>query len=163
MSEGSANPLVDRVLTPVLSYRPVSWFYVHAAPHLDRGVMRLSGGRLTMSGRRQVGFLHVKGAKSGLARVTPLMYTRDGDRLLLIASRGGDSKHPAWYRNLVANPDVRFTIGGDEHAYRARELQGEERDRAWKLAVHRYRGYAVYQRRAGGRRIPVMLLEPGDG
>jgi deazaflavin-dependent oxidoreductase (nitroreductase family) len=163
MSEERRNPLVDRFFTPIASSKPASWFFVNVAPHLDRGLLRLSGGRLTMSGRRMVGFLHVKGAKSGLARVTPLMYTRDGDRLLLIASRGGDSKHPAWYRNLVANPDVRFTIGGDEHAYRARELQGEERDRAWKLAVHRYGGYAVYQRRAGGRRIPVMALERGDG
>jgi deazaflavin-dependent oxidoreductase (nitroreductase family) len=163
MSDGSSNPLVDRVFTPIASSKPASWFFVNVAPHLDRGLLRLSGGRLTMSGRRMVGFLHVKGAKSGLERVTPLMYTRDADRVLLIASRGGDSKHPAWYRNLVANPGVRFSIGGDEQAYRARELEGEERERAWKLAVRRYGGYAVYQRRAAGRRIPVMLLEPDDG
>ena len=163
MSEERRNPLVDRFFTPIASSKPASWFFVNVAPHLDRGLLRLSGGRLTMSGRRMVGFLHVKGAKSGLARVTPLMYTRDGDRLLLIASRGGDSKHPAWYRNVVANPDVRFTIGGVQHAYRARELEGEERERCWGLAVRRYGGYAVYQRRAGDRRIPVMVLEPGDG
>jgi deazaflavin-dependent oxidoreductase (nitroreductase family) len=163
MSEEGNSRLVDRVLTPIVSSRPASWFFVNVAPHLDRGVMRLSGGRLTMSGRRQVGFLHVKGAKSGLERVTPLMYTLDGEKIILIASRGGDSKHPAWYRNLVANPEVRFTIGGDQDAYRARELEGQERERCWELAVRRYGGYAVYQRRAGGRRIPVMVLEPGDG
>jgi deazaflavin-dependent oxidoreductase (nitroreductase family) len=162
MSGEGSNPLVDRIITPISSSRPGSWFFVNVAPHLDRGLLRLSGGRLTMSGRRMVGFLHVKGAKSGLDRVTPLMYTRDGDRVLLIASRGGDSKHPAWYRNIVANPDVRFSIGGDERAYRARELQGEERERCWELAVRRYGGYAVYQRRAGGRRIPVLTLEPRD-
>jgi deazaflavin-dependent oxidoreductase (nitroreductase family) len=160
MSEGSGNALLDGVITPILSSRPVSWFYVHVAPHLDRGMLRLSGGRLTMSGRRMVGFLHVKGAKSGVERVTPLVYTRDGERIVLIASRGGDSRHPAWYRNVVANPDVRFAIGGDERAYRARELLSEERDRAWELAVRRYGGYAVYQRRAGDRRIPVLMLEP---
>ncbi len=162
MSEEGSSPLVDRVFTSIVSSRPMSWFYVNVAPHLDRGMLRLSGGRLTMSGRRMVGFLNVRGAKSGLERVTPLVYTRDGERILLVASRGGDRKHPAWHRNIVANPDVRFTIGGDEHAYRARELEGEERERAWELAVRRYGGYAVYQRRAGDRRIPVLMLEPRE-
>jgi deazaflavin-dependent oxidoreductase (nitroreductase family) len=162
MSDEDETGLADRLFTAVASSKPVSWFYVNVGPHLDRAVLRLSGGRLTMSGRRTVGFLYVKGAKSGVERVTPLMYTRDGERIVVIASRGGDSKHPAWYRNVVANPDVRFEIGGDGHAYHARELEGEERERAWKLAVRRYGGYAVYQRRAGERRIPVLMLEPSE-
>jgi deazaflavin-dependent oxidoreductase (nitroreductase family) len=160
LRERSGNFLVDRVITPLVSSRPGSWFYVNVAPHLDRGVMRLSGGRLTMSGRRYVGFLNATGAKSGVERVTPLVYTPDEERLVLVASRGGDRRHPAWYHNVIANPDVHFTIGGKERAYRARELDGEERTRAWKLAVRRYPGYAVYQDRAGGRRIPVLMLEP---
>ena len=141
----------------------MSWFYVNVAPSLDRALLRLTGGRLTTGGRHRVGFLRVKGARSGIERVTPLVYTLDGARIVLVASRGGDSKHPAWYRNLVANPEVRFSIDGDERAYRARELEGEERERAWRLAVRRYGGYAVYQRRAGARQIPVMALEPRDG
>jgi deazaflavin-dependent oxidoreductase (nitroreductase family) len=160
MSEHESNSRIDRILTPIASSRPVSWFYVNVAPHLDRALLRLNGGRFTISGRHRVGFLKVTGAKSGLLRTTPLVYTRDGDRLLLVASRGGDVKHPAWYRNVVANPEVSFSIEGEERAYRARELDGEERERAWKLVVRRYAGYATYQQRAGGRRIPVIALEP---
>jgi deazaflavin-dependent oxidoreductase (nitroreductase family) len=160
VSDEGRHPLEKYVITPIVSTRPGSWFYVNIAPHLDRGLLRLSGGRLTMSGRRMVGFLRVKGAKSGIERMTPLVYARDGERIVLVASRGGDIKHPAWYRNVIANPNVRFEIGGEERAYRARELEGEERDRCWKLALRKYGGYAVYQRRAGEREIPVLMLEP---
>jgi deazaflavin-dependent oxidoreductase (nitroreductase family) len=155
-----SNPRVDRILTPIAASRPVSWFYVNVAPALDRALLRLTGGRFTTGGRHRVGFLRVKGAKTGRERVTPLVYTRDGDKIVLVASRGGDTRHPAWYRNLIANPEVRFSIEGEERAYRARELEGVERERAWQLAVRRYGGYATYQRRAGERRIPVMVLEP---
>jgi deazaflavin-dependent oxidoreductase (nitroreductase family) len=162
MSDEGSNRLVDRIITPIASSKPGSWFYVNVAPSLDRALLRLTGGRWTTGGRHRVGFLRVKGAKSGLERVTPLVYTRDGEKIVLVASRGGDVKHPAWYRNLVANPDVRFSIDGDEHAYRARELDGPEREHAWMLAVRRYGGYAIYQRRAGERRIPVLALERRD-
>lgn len=163
MSGEGSNPIVDRVVARVASTRPVAWFYVNIAPPLDRALLRLTGGRITTGGRHRVGFLRVKGAKSGLERVTPLVYTLDGERIILVASRGGDVKHPAWFRNLIANPVVRFSIDGDECAYRCRELDGQERERAWELAVKRYGGYAVYQRRAGERRIPVLVLEPRDG
>jgi deazaflavin-dependent oxidoreductase (nitroreductase family) len=162
MSGEGSNPRIDRILTPIASSRPVSWFYVNVAPAIDRALLRLTGGRLTTGGRRRVGFLRVKGSKTGLERVTPLVYTLDGEKIVLVASRGGDSRHPSWYRNLVANPEVSFSIDGNERTYRARELEGPQRERAWQLAVRRYGGYAVYQRRAGERRIPVMLLEPRD-
>jgi deazaflavin-dependent oxidoreductase (nitroreductase family) len=160
MSGERSNRHVDRVLTPIASSRPVSWFYVNVAPSIDRALLRLTGGRFTTGGRRRVGFLRVKGSRTGLERVTPLVYTLDGENIVLVASRGGDSRHPGWYRNLIANPEVGFSIDGNERAYRARELEGQDRERAWQLAVDRYAGYAVYQRRAGDRRIPVMLLEP---
>jgi len=163
MPPRESNKVVDRILTPLVASRPGSWFYVNVAPHIDRGLLRLTGGRFTTGGRRRVGFLRVKGAKSGVERVTPLVYTRDGGKLFLVASRGGDVKHPAWYRNVSANPDVRFSIDGDERPYRARELQGPERDRAWEMAVRRYRGYATYKVRAGARTIPVIELAPRGG
>ncbi len=165
MTAEPRRPLLERALIPLVSSRPGSWFYVHVAPHLDRGLMRLSRGRLTTAGRDRVGLLKVRGARSGIERHTPLVFTRDGDRLLLVASRGGDVRHPAWYRNLVANPDVSFAIDGDERRarpYRARTATAEERPRMWDLAVRRYPGYAVYARRAGDREIPVMVLEPSE-
>jgi len=156
------RPLPERLAISLVSSRPGSWFYVNVAPHLDRGLMRLSGGRLTTAGRR-IGLLKVKGAKTGIERHTPLVYTRDGDNLLLVASRGGDVRHPAWYRNVVANPEVSFAIGRSERAYRARTASADERPRLWSLVNRTYPGYAVYQRRAGAREIPILVLEPvGD-
>src|SRR5438093_9684490 len=89
-----SNPRVDRILTPIAASRPVSWFYVHVAPALDRALLRLTGGRFTTGGRHRVGFLRVKGAKTGRERITPLVYTHDGEKIVLVASRGGDTRHP---------------------------------------------------------------------
>ena len=153
------RPLHERLAIPLISSRPGAWFYVHVAPHLDRALLRLTGGRLTTAGRGRVGYLKVRGARTGAERTTPLAWTRDGERLLLVASRGGDVKHPAWYRNLVANPEVAFSIDGAERAYRARTATPAERPRMWELVNRRYPGYAVYQRRSGGREIPIVVLE----
>jgi deazaflavin-dependent oxidoreductase (nitroreductase family) len=154
------RPLYERLAIPLVASRAGSWFYVNVAPHLDRGMLRLTGGRLTTAGRGRVGFLVGRGARSGLERTTPLVWTRDGEDVLLVASRGGDTKHPAWYLNLVANPEVRFSIDGSEREYRARTASAEERPRLWELVNRRYPGYAVYQRRSGDREIPVVVLEP---
>jgi deazaflavin-dependent oxidoreductase (nitroreductase family) len=154
------RPLYERIAVPLVSSRPGSWFYVNVAPHLDRGLLRLTNGRWTTAGRRRVGFLKVRGARTGRERVTPLVWTVDGDKVLLVASRGGDIKHPAWYRNVVANPDVRFSADGVERSYRARDATADERPRMWELVNRRYPGYAVYQRRAGAREIPIVVLEP---
>jgi deazaflavin-dependent oxidoreductase (nitroreductase family) len=153
------RPLYERVAVPLVASRPGAWFFVNVAPYLDRGLLRLTKGRWTTAGRGRVGFLKVRGARTGAERVTPLVWTRDGDNLVLVASRGGDVKHPAWYRNVVANPDVRFSLDGVERPYRARIATAEERPRLWELANRRYPGYAVYQRRAGSREIPLVVLE----
>jgi deazaflavin-dependent oxidoreductase (nitroreductase family) len=152
----------ERVAIPIVASRPGSWFYINVAPRLDRALLRLTDGRWTTAGRGRVGFLKVRGARSGAERVTPLLWTRDGSNLLLVASRGGDVKHPAWYLNVVANPEVRFSADGVERSYRARTATAAERPRMWELVNHRYPGYAVYQRRAGSREIPIVVLEPPD-
>jgi len=152
--------LYERVAVPLVASRPGSWFYVNVAPYLDRALLRATDGRWTTAGRGRVGFLKVRGARSGAERVTPLVWTADGVDVLLVASRGGDVKHPAWYRNVVANPDVRFSKDGDERAYRARTATADERPRMWELVNRRYPGYDVYQRRAGTREIPIVVLEP---
>jgi deazaflavin-dependent oxidoreductase (nitroreductase family) len=154
----------ERIAEPLVASRAGAWWFVNVAPFIDRPLLRLSGGRLTSAGFGRVGLLRVRGAKSGTLRETPLVYTRDGDDLLLVASRGGDVKHPAWYRNLVANPQLSFAIDGDERSYTARTVaDGPERTRAWRLVCDRYSGYVVYQRRAGARVIPVVRLEPRAG
>ena len=98
------------------------------------------------------------GAKSGKRRTSPLLYTKDGDDLVIIASKGGNPKHPAWYHNLRANPDTEVQIGGERRRVHARTAEGEERERLWNKAVAQYGGYAGYQKRTK-RQIPVVVLE----
>ncbi len=160
MTESRRKPLAERLAEPIAASRPGAFFYVNLAPPIDRRLMKWTGGRVTTGGFGRVGMLRVKGARSGIVRHTPLVYTRDAADVLLVASRGGDVKHPAWYRNVVANPDVGFAIDGDERPYKARTATAEERPRLWDLVVRRYGGYAAYQRRAGDRVIPVVVLEP---
>ena len=160
MAGSQGSTLFKRIATPIASSRPGAWFFVNVAPYIDRPLMRLTGGRVTTGGFGRVGMLKVKGAKSGVERQTPLVYTRDGDKVLLVASRGGDVKHPAWYRNVVANPEVVFSIDGDDRSYQARDASAAERPRLWELVNRTYAGYAAYQRRAGNRQIPVVVLEP---
>lgn len=138
-----------------------AWYFINVAMRLDRVLLPLSGGRLSMGFGQQVGLLETTGAKSGERRSIPLLYLRDGNHVVLIASKGGSTKNPAWYWNLKANPDVRFLgPGGISGDYLAREAEGDERSRLWAEAVDYYHGFAKYQGRTDGRRIPVVVLEP---
>ncbi len=138
-----------------------AWYFINVAMSLDRVLLPVSGGRLSMGFGQQVGLLETIGAKSGERRSTPLLYLRDGNHVVLIASKGGSVKHPAWYWNLKANPQVRFLgPGGLTGDYVAREAEGDERSRLWAEAVDYYDGFASYQGRTDGRRIPVVVLEP---
>ena len=140
--------------------KPGSWFYVHVATPLDRVLLRRSRGRVHMTMGQQVGLLETVGAHSGERRQTPLLYLRDGERVVLIASKGGAPHHPSWLHNLRADPRVRFTApDGLTGEYVAREAVGDERDRLWDEAVDYYAGYATYDERAGSRVIPVVVLE----
>jgi deazaflavin-dependent oxidoreductase (nitroreductase family) len=106
------------------------------------------------------------GARSGKRRTTPLIYTRDppsrgagGGNVVLVASKGGHPKNPAWFHNLMANPDTTIQIGSKRLAVHARIADPEEHKRLWPKVVEVYGGYAVYQRRTE-REIPVVVLEP---
>jgi deazaflavin-dependent oxidoreductase (nitroreductase family) len=102
--------------------------------------------------------LTTTGAKSGKTRLNPLVYTRDGDRYVVIASKGGAPTNPDWYHNLVANPDVTLELGGERFGARATEAEGDERDRLYAAQAAIMPGFAEYQRRTT-RRIPVIILE----
>jgi F420H(2)-dependent quinone reductase len=143
------------------SSKPGAWYFINVAMRLDRVLLPLSGGRLSMGFGQQVGLLESIGAKSGERRRIPLLYLRDGNHVVLIASKGGSTKNPAWYFNVKANPQVRFLApGGITGDYVAREADGDERARLWAEAVDYYDGFATYQGRTDGRRIPVVVLEP---
>jgi len=86
--------------------------------------------------------LHSRGARTGAERVSPMMYLRDGDRYLVFASKGGAPDNPAWYHNLMANPDAEIEVGDDTLAVRAEELKGAERDEKYARQAELYPGFA---------------------
>ena len=108
----------------------------------------------------QVVVLTARGAKSGESRTTPLAALFDGDKVVLIASDFGSPRHPAWYYNLRANPEVKVSVYGKEGDYKAYEAMGDERESYWQMAVASYPGYEKYAQQAGERTIPVMVLTP---
>ena len=142
--------------------RPVTWFLVNIGNKVDPYLMKASGGRLKTTFSAPTVLLTHTGAKSGKKRSTPLAYFTDGDNVILIASRGGARDNPAWYHNVVANPEVELWAKGGGGRYRAREAQGELRQRLWSLAAGFYPGFEKYQERAGDRRIPVVICLPQD-
>jgi deazaflavin-dependent oxidoreductase (nitroreductase family) len=99
------------------------------------------------------------GAKSGQKRTSPLVYTSDGNQLVLVASKGGHPKNPGWFHNLRANPDTTVQVGSERRPVRARVARPEERGRLWNKAVSTYAGFDDYRRRTE-REIPLVVLEP---
>jgi len=102
--------------------------------------------------------LTTKCARTGVTRTTPLVHTRDGDRYVVLASKGGAPTNPAWYHNLVANPTVTVEVGPEKFEARASVARGEERDRLFNAQAALMPGFAEYQRNTP-RRIPVVVLE----
>jgi deazaflavin-dependent oxidoreductase (nitroreductase family) len=126
-------------------------------PHL----YRLTGGRWLFG--RNLGVLNVivitTGRKTGKRREIPLFAFEDGSSLVVIGSNAGGDHEPAWVANLRAHRDAHVLVGAEERRVRARETEGEERDRLWALAARGYPGYELYARRTR-RHIPVIALEP---
>jgi deazaflavin-dependent oxidoreductase (nitroreductase family) len=102
--------------------------------------------------------LTMTGAKSGSRRTTPLVYSKDGDRIVIIASKGGASTNPAWYHNLVAHPEVTVELPGEKFDARASEATGDERDRLFRQQADLMPNFDEYARNTE-RKIPVFVLE----
>jgi len=153
----------DRALETFAKSRLGGWYFIRVAPKIDVPLLKASKGRFSANVGTQVCLLETTGAKSGQVRLNPLVYVKDGDRVVLTASKAGATKHPAWFHNLKANPDVRVALEGRWLDARARVTEGEERGRLWAEVNDYYAGYDTYQGRAGARVIPVVVLEPKAG
>ncbi len=103
--------------------------------------------------------LEHRGRRTGKRRTTPLVYLRDGSRIVVVASQAGRPRHPLWFRNLEADPDVTVQIRGDRRRMRARTAGPQERSQLWPRLVDLYRDYDSYQSWTE-REIPVVILEP---
>jgi F420H(2)-dependent quinone reductase len=145
----------------VLDWADRSWGLLDRAMRGHVALYRATGG---LVGHR-VPFLppmllveHV-GAKSDTRRTSVLAYTKDGEDLVIVASKGGHPKNPAWYHNLKANPDTFVQVGSRRRPVRAREATPKEHPRLWAKVVSVYPGFDTYQKRTG-RSIPLIILEP---
>ncbi|EON31933.1 hypothetical protein GTC6_15024 [Gordonia terrae C-6] len=139
------------------------WYLRRIAPRVDPILMRRTNGRISSVGTwpRFVLLTHV-GAKSGIERTTPLIYFTDGERVILIASNYGGTRHPAWYHNVKNNPDVILSCGGYEGRFRGEEVVGAEYDRLWALANRWNPIYRKYDESSGARQIPLLAFTPTE-
>jgi len=124
-------------------------------------VYRASGGRVggRFKGGAPVMLLTTTGRRSGRPRTAPVLYLREGDELVVVASKGGMSHHPVWYRNLEAHAEVEVQIGGERRSMVARRASEEEKSALWPRLVEMYRDFEDYQARTK-RNIPVVILSP---
>lgn len=128
---------------------------------VHRAIVHLTGGQVLGSAfGMPVVELHTVGRKSGRPRSTMLTApVIDGDRVVLVASKGGDDRDPDWYRNLLADPDIELTLAGRRRPMRARRASPEEKAELWPQVVAAYQGYGSYQGRTE-RDIPLVICEP---
>ena len=138
---------------PAPGGRPPGWQQEHARRYME------SGGR---DGHIWEGvttlLLTTTGRRSGSSRTTPLIYGQDGDRYLVVASRGGAPAHPDWYENLVAQPEVRVQVMADRFNARARAATPAEKPALWKTMTAIWPAYDEYQTRTA-REIPLVIIE----
>jgi deazaflavin-dependent oxidoreductase (nitroreductase family) len=116
-----------------------------------------AGGPIEGMHRDRIVLLTTTGARTGRTHTTPMMFVRDGDRVLVMASNSGAPKPPDWYRNLVAEPAVTVEVGDDRYPATATSLSGADYDEKWASIKEQYPFFADHERSAG-RRIPVVAL-----
>ncbi len=127
---------------------------------LHISLYRLTGGAIGGAmGGHSILILTTTGRKSGKQRDTPLQYTTDGDRFIVIASNGGAPKHPTWFLNLRANPQAQIQIRSKKITVNASGASGDERTRLWSQVTSIHQNFADYQKRTT-REIPVVVLTP---
>jgi deazaflavin-dependent oxidoreductase (nitroreductase family) len=163
MQSSTALPYVDpghphggiyRAYSTFLGTGLGRWTAINVASHIDPWFMRLTKGRIGMGLMLPSALLETRGARSGETRRNAVLYFHDGDAPIIIASAHGRPKHPSWYHNLKAHPEVRLA----GLPFRAQLVEDQqERERIWRLADKVYPPFVDYRNRAG-RRIPIVRL-----
>ena len=151
----------QRAMWHVSSSRPGAWLFAKSGPHLDRLLLRLSNGQVTLAtlvAGIPVITLVTTGARTGRTRTTPLLGVPFAGDLAVIGTRFGQKGTPGWYYNLRADPAIQVIYQDKSTAAVAREVQGEERQAIWERACQIYGGYDAYARRIKDRQIHIMLL-----
>ena len=152
----------QKLLHRFFMLRPVTAFFASRIHRLDKIILALTNGKYTSAEILGWNIIQLTtiGARTNQPRTMPLVGLFEGETIGLIASSFGREHNPAWYYNLKAHPECEVTFKSKVKKYIARELEGNEYDHYWQLAVANYGGYEKYKERAAHRHIPVMLLEP---
>ncbi|MET0828239.1 MAG: nitroreductase family deazaflavin-dependent oxidoreductase [Microbacterium sp.] len=153
--------VVRAALAPLTRTRSFRRFATTALPAIERFVTRMSGGRIQLTTLVVPSLmLHSIGAKSGVARDVPLMYTADGSgRAIVAGTNWAGPRHPAWTANLLAHPDAEITVRGRRMAVRATLIPDAERDAAWAIMQAQWPDYRKYERDSG-RTARLFILQP---
>jgi len=142
--------------------RSVTAFFANKVHVVDKLILKLTGGKYTVSGLAGWTMIQLTttGAKTGQARMSPLVGLLDEEKIAIVASSFGRVHNPNWYYNLKAHPECIVEWNGRSGIFIARETNKEEYEKYWQLALAYYTGYEKYKERAAHRHIPLMLLEP---
>jgi deazaflavin-dependent oxidoreductase (nitroreductase family) len=135
---------------------------VQAMSDWNRGIIeefRANEGKVRAFARQPLLLLTHTGAKTGTRRTNPLAYFRDGDRYVVVASKGGAPTNPDWYHNLLANPRATIEVGVDELEVTAEAARADERPRLWAMITERNPAFQEYEDKTP-RTIPVVILSP---
>lgn len=153
--------LLRRAWSAFASTRPALFISRHVNWKLDLFLLRVTRGRLAMTLMIPAGILETRGARTGALRRNAVIYWHDGDRITIAGSNAGSARNPAWYHNLVADPDV--TFGGVP--LRAAVVPRDDHARLWAQGDRVFPAYARFRRQAAaaGRTIPLVQLVPRDG
>jgi deazaflavin-dependent oxidoreductase (nitroreductase family) len=155
MPSKTIKPFTDRQekIASALVVKPMS--------RINTWLYQISGGRIGGTWLRgaPVLLLTTIGRKSGQPRTVPVLYLRDEDNVVVVASKGGMNHHPLWYRNLETNPEVEIAIGTERRRMVARRATEDEKTALWPRLVEMYRDFDDYQARTE-RNIPVVILSP---
>jgi deazaflavin-dependent oxidoreductase (nitroreductase family) len=157
-----ANGL-QKAMRTIAASGPGSWVFSRTLHHIDRPIAKLTNGSHTLTSLTSglpVVSLTTTGAKSGLPRTVPLLGMPVDGGLAIIASNFGQTRHPAWYYNLRANPAAETYVDGTHAKVVAVEARGDRRAAIWQQALEVYPGFRIYDRRATEREIVVFVLEP---
>lgn len=149
--------MLHKILEKVATAAPMTWITLNVVAPLDRRLLKVSVGRYSLTGQTTV-LLVTRGAKSGLLRYTALPALYYDEDIVFLASKGGSTKHPAWYHNLLANPRVEVFRAGQRLSCHARTVSGDEREQIWHWLLEQWQGFGVYQERTNGRIMPIVAL-----
>jgi len=151
--------MIHKLLESIATSKILTWITLNIVAPLDRRLLLATKGRLSLTGASTI-LLITTGAKSGQTRYSSLPGLFYKDKIVLLASKGGGPSHPAWYYNLLKNPQVEVMRKGSRVTYQAEITEGEQRQKFWLWLLEQWSGFAAYQEKAAPRVIPVVVLSP---